>query len=263
MNYKAIGDIGENAVIGKLARLGIGVAIPLSDNYPFDLIILLDKPHRVQVKTSSQGSEGSVVFVFKSNNFYTGVTKKYSKDEVDLLIGYDLRRDEAYLFTHEDLGNRCNVTIRILPSKNGQRFGCKAREDFVLSPERVKQVFGFEVPSWEDSMAIKNPKQFEHVCVVCQKNFVNAQKNAKVCSSKCNGIRQQHVSRPSAEELSEMLMKMSFVQIGRRFSVSDNAIRNWAKSYGLPTSKYEVERWRDSIRIPTVDVSPSAPIFAE
>ena len=41
------------------------------------------------------------------------------------------------------------------------------------------------------------------------------------------------VERPSAEELTELLKNHSWVALGKRFGVSDNAIRKWAKSYGL------------------------------
>lgn len=40
-------------------------------------------------------------------------------------------------------------------------------------------------------------------------------------------------NRPSKEELKEMLNNNSYRAIGRNFKVSDNAIRRWAKQYGL------------------------------
>lgn len=41
-------------------------------------------------------------------------------------------------------------------------------------------------------------------------------------------------ANPSAEELAELLRAgISYVEIGRRFGVSDNAVRKWAKKFGL------------------------------
>ena len=39
--------------------------------------------------------------------------------------------------------------------------------------------------------------------------------------------------RPSKESLESMLLNTSYCAIGRKFGVSDNAIRKWAKSYGI------------------------------
>jgi hypothetical protein len=41
------------------------------------------------------------------------------------------------------------------------------------------------------------------------------------------------VNRPSKEELQEMLSLMSWCAIGRKYKVSDNAVRKWARAYGL------------------------------
>jgi len=36
-------------------------------------------------------------------------------------------------------------------------------------------------------------------------------------------------TRPSKEELTKLLEKTSYVQVGKMFNVSDNAIRKWLK----------------------------------
>lgn len=50
------------------------------------------------------------------------------------------------------------------------------------------------------------------------------------CSKECRGFKSRKVqNRPSKEELLEMLKTESFVSLGRKFGVSDNAIRKWLK----------------------------------
>ena len=39
VNKKNIGELGEQIAIGELGKYGINVAIPLSDNLPFDIIV--------------------------------------------------------------------------------------------------------------------------------------------------------------------------------------------------------------------------------
>ncbi len=49
-------------------------------------------------------------------------------------------------------------------------------------------------------------------------------------------IERRKVERPSKEELAELIQKYSWTAVGRQFGVSDNAVRKWAKSYGLLSS---------------------------
>jgi len=39
------------------------------------------------------------------------------------------------------------------------------------------------------------------------------------------------VERPSKEELENMLKDTSYVAVGKKYGVSDNSVRKWAKSY--------------------------------
>lgn len=45
------------------------------------------------------------------------------------------------------------------------------------------------------------------------------------------------VIRPEKDELEELVKTNSFVGLGRKFGVSDNAIRKWCRAYGIPTRK--------------------------
>jgi ribosomal protein L44E len=45
------------------------------------------------------------------------------------------------------------------------------------------------------------------------------------------------VSRPSASELQALIQSMPMTTIGKNFGVSDNAVRKWAKRYGLEMPK--------------------------
>ncbi len=57
-------------------------------------------------------------------------------------------------------------------------------------------------------------------------------KKSKNCNN-CNSINNRKVIRPSKIELEDMIKTNSWTKIGKYFSVSDNAVRKWAKSYGL------------------------------
>lgn len=63
------------------------------------------------------------------------------------------------------------------------------------------------------------------------------------CCQKCSSILRQKVERPSREELKNLIRTQSFVQIGKNFGVSDNAIRKWCKNYKLPSAKTEINKY--------------------
>jgi hypothetical protein len=75
-------------------------------------------------------------------------------------------------------------------------------------------------------------EEIEKICI-CGKSFKTRIGKSIFCSYKCCGISQRRVERPTKEQLQEMIVSMSWVAIGRHFGVSDNAVRKWAKNYGL------------------------------
>ena len=53
------------------------------------------------------------------------------------------------------------------------------------------------------------------------------------CSYKCSRIGARVVERPSKAELKKLISTMPWTRIGTRYGVSDNAVRKWARGYGL------------------------------
>lgn len=75
--------------------------------------------------------------------------------------------------------------------------------------------------------------QFYHTCQRCSIEFVNEYKHSKFCSYECCRIYSRKVSRPSAEQLMADITNNSWLALGRKYGVSDNAVRKWARQYGL------------------------------
>ena len=69
-------------------------------------------------------------------------------------------------------------------------------------------------------------------------------KHAKLCV-KCSQIAQRNVKRPTREELKVLIRNQSFVQLGKQFGVSDNAIRKWCDYEGLPRRKEDIKKYTD------------------
>lgn len=63
--------------------------------------------------------------------------------------------------------------------------------------------------------------------------------------SDCNKKANKKVLPLSREELKQLIRTTSFLQIGKNFNVSDNAIRKWCKKVNLPSTKKEINSYSD------------------
>lgn len=87
----------------------------------------------------------------------------------------------------------------------------------------------------------------QRICLTCGEIFDPERTKKKFCSKECKmkskkpkpGRYRKVLNRPSHEELTEMLKTMSYCAVGRKYGVSDNAVRKWERAYqsiehGLP-----------------------------
>ena len=75
------------------------------------------------------------------------------------------------------------------------------------------------------------------LCEFCKKEFeVDAAKkdSRKCCSRECYiNLKWKDSKIPEKEQLKKDINNMSWLAIGRKYNVSDNAVRKWAKKYDL------------------------------
>lgn len=76
------------------------------------------------------------------------------------------------------------------------------------------------------------PRMGPRPCAVCGRT-IQASNNKSHCSNECRAITRRTVDRPTKEELELDISNLSWVAMGRKYGVSDNAVRKWARSYGL------------------------------
>jgi len=79
----------------------------------------------------------------------------------------------------------------------------------------------------------KQPKK-KKKCIRCKKEFTYIPSiTRKYCSSECAHWASRVANRPSAEVLKQEIEEMSWCALGRKYGVSDNAIRKWARQYKI------------------------------
>jgi len=140
-NHKNIGERGERIAIGELAKYDIDVLLPMSDNLPFDFVAFSNgKFYKCQVKTTNSVTKNnSLLFNLKSNNWNKKTEHKYTNDEVDVFILCDFIN--VYLVKFEELNGKSVFLLRKEKTKNNQTKGINLAENYLISSERITEVF--------------------------------------------------------------------------------------------------------------------------
>lgn len=102
---------------------------------------------------------------------------------------------------------------------------------------KSRRLPGYEFP-------LRQKRTITKKCVDCGASIYATSIRCDACNKKL----QRKVERPSREELKQMIRTLPFLQIGKKFGVSDNSVRKWCVSYGLPSKKaaiisYSDEEW--------------------
>lgn len=87
-------------------------------------------------------------------------------------------------------------------------------------------------------------KPTERKCYQCGASITRKSQSG-LCEACANKARRK-TERPLREELKKLIRTTSFVEIGRQFSVSDNAIRKWCDAYNLPRRKDDIAKYTDA-----------------
>ena len=137
------GDQGLGFVLATLLKTNIQVALPLSEHLPFDLIAISMRGElrRVSVKYRAM-KNGSIEVLLRSTwRNATGAVQSYLEPgQVYVHAVFCPDTGECYFIPESDLSTSKGFSLRILPSKNGQKTGIKLATDFkdpmrMFSPE--------------------------------------------------------------------------------------------------------------------------------
>lgn len=114
------------------------------------------------------------------------------------------------------------------------------------------------------------PVEITKTCIFCNKEYKCTNEKRKYCSNYCYCefrkinkninrmvfIKQRKVERPSKEILEKEIQENSFCALGRKYKVSDNAIRKWCKYYDIKLSKRKNKKHNLNFSIPLTGIEP-------
>ncbi len=99
-----------------------------------------------------------------------------------------------------------------------------------------------------DTFAGRNIQREENknYCIDCGVEILQSSTRCPKCSSIANGLKARKVERPSREQLKSLIRIKPFLQIGKEYGVTDNAVRKWCDEYSLPRRKNDISKISDA-----------------
>ena len=127
---KSKGDLGQAMVMADALKRGYKIALPLGEDWRFDLIVMKDKT-LLKIQCKYVESKNGVIKVrcetHDGRNYY-----RYRKEDIDYLAVYDKITDKCYYISNSYLGEngRGILHLRIGSTKNNQKIGIYYAKDF-------------------------------------------------------------------------------------------------------------------------------------
>lgn len=257
MNYtQSIGDIVELQCMSKFIELGYEVSIPYGNGAKYDFIVDINgKFIRIQCKSCSHPkikktineydqSAIQIATISQTTNTQKTVRHLYTKQQIDYFATY--YNQQVYLIPVEQCST--SKTLRFTPPKNGNKNYNKA-EDYEIekiipySEELLSSKIDFEDKVEQNRFKQLKIEQRNLYCLNCGKEITLYSKSG-LCNN-CYKETTRTVKRPNREELKNMIRKETFTSIGRKYGVTDNAIRKWCISEKLPSKKKDIKLLTD------------------
>ena len=211
-------------------EVGIVLYQPITPDSKIDYIADINhKLYKIQCRSASVSEQKDFIQITCIASGYHNPTR-YTADDVDFYYTY--YNGKSYLIPFFE-GKTKN--LRLAPPANNNLNNITWAKDFEF--ETVLQSLNYQIQTVEPTIIASTRKT--NVCAMCGTS-INA--NSIYCS-KCIHIVQQKTERPEREELKEMIRNQSFVDIGKKYNVSDNAIRKWCIAENLPSTKKEINSY--------------------
>ena len=210
---KLKGDIGLTQVIADLTKKGYEVSIPIAEHLPYDLIFHdfeNNKLYRVQVKYSNK-------------NRIKGATTYLTSKKGTVVTNYEICDFEYYALYLPDISECVYI-----PNVGTTTISVRST---------LPNCYNKELIWWED---YKLPIQTE--LIYRQSTDINPDFKVTINHKVPKYTTRKVKNRPTKEELQTLIDTTPYVKIGEMYGVSDNAIRKWAKSYGILRNKLKRNR---------------------
>lgn len=232
------GNLVELQCIMKFMSMGFECSTPYGNQAKYDILVDTgDEILRIQCKKSHWVDEkNSIMFhtVSQTTNTQKTIRHRYTKNEIDYFA--TCWEDKVYLIPVDECST--SKSLRIAPKTEKTPPSVNMAEDYL-----VEKILGhlalYKASDYEEQVPIK----IQEIGTLARFNCIDCGAPVFKKNQKCMDcyLKELRKDRPNREELKKLIREKSFLEIGRIFKVSDNAIRKWCDTYKLPRKKSEIK----------------------
>lgn len=233
-NNKDKGRAGMSLAIAYFGANGYTVNIPLNDTQWYDLVIEKDGVFET-VQCKATGS--------KDNSIQLRSCGGTSGAVYDSVLNHPI----TYLFCLDQYQNMFVIPVEAIRQWNQEQKTIVLRTEPTINGQGF-QTYPYLVHLFGSTInkaliqPVKMSKQY--FCVDCGCEISNRAKRCHSCASKAKSmpIEDMKISR---DELKYLIRQIPFVEIGKKYGVTDNTIRKWCIKHNLPKTKTEIKAYSD------------------
>lgn len=186
------------------------------NNFKFEII---------EVCSKNELNQKEIFWIKYYNTFFKGYNQTLGGDHGKIIpkeniigIFEDLKNTQL---THSEIAKKRNVSIEMV---DGINTGRHWNQD-------IKYPIQNYIPQ----------KKQPNYCTICNKKIKNSNTYCLDCYKK-----EKAKNIPVKEVLINDLLTYSMIQIGKKYNVSDNAVRKWCKKYDLPYKQKDIIEFRNN-----------------
>ena len=151
-----------------------------------------------------------------------------------------IAKDKIYVIPVDECST--SKTLRFKAPQNNTQYN-KAEDYEIEKRFAISLELSSSKEEYEKRMNNIKVKEKEFFCTKCEGKLSGENKTG-LCP-KCYALTTRKCERPPREELKRLIRTTPFTTIGKKYNVSDNAVRKWCDAEGLPRKVSEIKSYTE------------------